>query len=88
MKQTGSQPRRRLAIVLTALFALAMVMGPGPGLLLVNPDIHDPSARYTIAGVPIIYAWGVFWYAVQVAVIVTAYLTLWRPTDRPSDRQD
>ena len=80
------QPNKKrtwLAVVLTAVFALAMVMGPGPGLALINPDITDPSARYTIAGVPVIYAWGVFWYGVQVAVIVTAYCTLWREGDGP-----
>lgn len=61
-----------------AVFTLAMVMGPGPGLHLINPDPADPQARFTVSGVPIIYLWGVFWYGIQIAVILTAYYAIWR----------
>jgi hypothetical protein len=71
------QRRRGLAILLGTAFALAMVMGPGPGLYLVNPDPADPQATYAIAGVPILYLWAVFWFGVQAGVVLIAYFTLW-----------
>ena len=68
--------KKLLSKVLAGVFAVAMIMGPGPGLRLVNPD-DSPDARFTVAGLPIIYVWGLFWYAVQLAVVVTAYFTVW-----------
>lgn len=69
----------RLAWILFAIFALSMVMGTGPGILLVNkPD--------SIFGIPLVYAWGILWYVVQVAVGLVAYFTLWRKSDQ-SDEQ-
>jgi hypothetical protein len=70
--------RSRLAIVLTLAMVFAMVMGPGPGVRFINPDIHDPSAAFLIGQVPVIYLWGVFWFAVQAAILTTAYFTIWR----------
>ena len=59
----------------------AMLMGPGPGLRLVNPDIDNPSAEFTVAGLPIIYVWGLFWFLVQVIIVVVAYFTVWNEQD-------
>jgi len=67
--------------LLITLFLLAMVMGSGPGLYLINPDINDPHATFTLGGLPIIYAWGLLWYAVQLAVILRAYTTYWKQGD-------
>ncbi len=64
--------RKQLGYVLTAIFVVAMLLGPGPGLLLVN------DADWSLMGLPIIYAWGIVWYFVQVAVVVAAYLFVWR----------
>lgn len=75
--------RRKLAIVLSLLFLLALVLGPGPGLRLVNPNIEDPNARYTVMGLPIIYAWGLLWYAVQLIILLIAYCKLW---NEPEDQ--
>ena len=50
-------------------------MGPGPGLYLVN---DFAAAGGTFIGVPALYAWAVFWFAVEAAVVITAYLTIWR----------
>ncbi len=69
--------RKQLGILLTVAMVVAMLMGPGPGLRLINPDSSDPGATYTLGGVPVIYVWGLFWFAVQVAVVVTAYFTVW-----------
>lgn len=70
--------RKRLAVALGAVFVLALVMGPGPGLYLVNPDPSDAGARFTFLGMPVVYVWAVFWFFVQAAVVVVAYLTVWR----------
>ncbi len=67
----------RLGLWLTLAMVFAMLMGPGPGLHLVNPDVTDPDAVYLISGIPIVYAWGIFWFAVQVAIVVIAYRTVW-----------
>ncbi len=70
-------PKQPLSRFLFALFLLAMIMGPGPGLRLVNPDPADPNAVYTMLGLPVIYVWGLFWYAVQLVAIIIAYRKLW-----------
>ena len=62
-------------IGLGLLFAL--IMGPGPGLNLVNPDPADPEATRVVLGLPIVYAWGLLWFGVQVALLLTAYFTVW-----------
>jgi hypothetical protein len=60
-----------LAWGLAIVFVLSMVMATGPGVLLVNrPE--------TVLGIPLVYAWGIFWYLVQVAVALFAYFKLWR----------
>lgn len=62
---------------LTGLFLVAVFMGAGPGLHLINPDATDPTAQFTTLGLPTIYLWGLFWYAVQFGVIVIAYRRHW-----------
>ena len=84
MTPTTAKPkkhRRRLGLVLFLVFALAMVMGPGPGLRLVNPEPTAARESLLFLGLPVIYAWGLFWYGVQAAVVVTACLTIWKPSD-------
>ncbi len=66
--------RKRLAWILGLAFVLAMVMGPGPGVLLVN-------RAELFLGLPLIYVWGVFWYGVQLSVILLSYALLWRQSD-------
>jgi hypothetical protein len=62
--------RRRRGTVLAIVFAAALLMGPGPGILLVNTP-------QPIFGLPAIYLWGLFWYAVEVGVVVLAYFFVW-----------
>ena len=84
MTPTTAKPkkhRQRLGLVLFLVFALAMVMGPGPGLHLVNPEPTTARDSLLFLGLPVIYAWGLFWYGVQAAVVVTACLTIWKPSD-------
>ena len=69
-----AQSKRRTGWILTAVFIAALLMGPGPGMLLVN----RPTA---ILGIPALYAWGLLWYVVEVGVVVLAYLLVWRDDD-------
>ncbi|HCK10691.1 MAG: hypothetical protein CME21_10110 [Gemmatimonadetes bacterium] len=69
---------RKLTKVVAGLFIAAMIMGPGPGLRLINPDPSDPDAVYTFLGIPTVYAWGLFWYLIQLVAILVAYRRLWR----------
>ena len=75
------QKPSRLAFLLASLFLLSMGMGSGPGLRLVNPDPTDPKANFTFLGLPIIYAWGLFWYGVQLVAILIAYYKIWEKND-------
>ena len=72
--------QHRFGLVLFAVFALAMVMGPGPGLRLINPEPTAARESLLILGVPVGYAWGLFWYGVQAAGVVSACLTIWKPS--------
>ncbi|MDO5552619.1 MAG: hypothetical protein Q4G68_02545 [Planctomycetia bacterium] len=68
-----------LKYLLYALFIVAVTMGTGPGVLLIN----DPVNVRTVFGVPILYAWVVFWYLVMTAIIIAAYRTIWRESPDP-----
>ncbi len=70
--------QKKLATILTILFLLAMFMGSGPGLRLINPDPADPNAVFTVVGLPKIYVWGLMWYGVQLTVILIAYFKIWK----------
>ena len=69
---------KRLARILVVTFIFAVMMGAGPGVYLVNPDPGDPDARRFIGGVPIVYAWAIFWFSIQATCVVIAYRCLWR----------
>ena len=72
---------KRTRNFLVFLFLFAVFMGAGPGLRLINPDPLDPNATFIAFGVPVIYLWGLCWYAVQLAVILYAYLYYWQDKD-------
>lgn len=74
---TKDPKKRTLARWLTGVFLVALVMGPGPGIYLINPDPSSavPSAR--VFGMPILYVWAVFWAAVMGTAVVLAYTKLW-----------
>lgn len=71
--------KRRLSFLLTALFSLALIMGPGPGNGLIRSQPDEAPA--VILGMPALYAWTVFWFLVMASVVVTAALTLWSDRD-------
>ena len=65
----------KLAWTLSALFLFALIMGPGPGLYLINDYAANGG---TLLGAPALYAWVVFWFAVEATIVVTAYRTIWK----------
>jgi hypothetical protein len=71
-----SADRSRLRNVLAAVFLVAMVMGPGPGLYLVNPDAEGGPPP-TWFGMPVLYVWALMWFVVLASVLVVAHLRLW-----------
>lgn len=73
--------RKRLARVLAAIFVLSMIMGAGPGVLLVN----TPQPWF---GLPSLCTWGLIWYAVQATVAISAYLFVWRDPQNASAGSD
>lgn len=74
--------KRRLSFLLTALFSLALIMGPGPGNGLIRSHPGQPPA--VILGMPVLYVWTIFWFLVMASVVVTAAIFLW--SDRDSKR--
>ena len=78
---------KRLGIALTVVFLIALVMGAGPGLYLVNPNPGDPETTVAWCDVPVIYAWTVFWFLVEGGVVLVAYFCLWgrTPPSRPRE---
>ena len=79
--ESPTSNRKKLSVILAIAMVFAMLMGPGPGLRLVNPDIHDPNATYTLWGLPVIYLWGLFWFAIQLIIVYFAYSRLWNMED-------
>jgi hypothetical protein len=68
------ESRLKLGKILVAVFAVAMIMGAGPGILLVN----QPATWF---GLPRLYVWGMIWCAVEIAVVIAAYLFVWETKD-------
>ena len=81
----GTRPGKRLGRILVVVFVLALIMGPGPGLLLVNR-----AEQLSLLGgfkLPYLYAWGLLWYGVEAACVVLAYFFVWRePGEDQEDR--
>ena len=75
-----SADRARLRNVLVVVFLVAMVMGPGPGLHLVNPD-PEGGTPPTWFGMPVLYVWALCWFVVLATVLVIAHLRLWSDGD-------
>ena len=69
-----------LSKILAAIFIFAVIMGPGPGLYLVNPSPEDATTA-TFLGMPVLFAWAVFWFLVQAGVVLMAYCKLWTTED-------
>lgn len=75
----AERKRRRLGVLLALVFAAALLLGPGPGILLVNTP-------RPILGLPAVYAWGLLWYVVEVGVVIAAYRYVWTEDPDPPSR--
>jgi hypothetical protein len=73
----GLEGRLKLGWILAGVFAFAMILGAGPGILFVN----QPEMWF---GLPRLYVWGMFWCTVEIAVVVVAYVFVWRTNDEAS----
>ena len=62
---------RSTVLKLTGIgFAISLIMAVGPGAMLVNrPE--------TIVGIPLLYAWAVFWYAIICCIALVADRWVW-----------
>ena len=67
--------KTQLSKILALIFVFATIMGPGPGLYLVNPS-QEEAVPATILGMPALFAWAVFWFIVQGVVVIVAYKKL------------
>ena len=70
------------ARLLVGVFVLALIMGPGPGIELVNPSADPGERAATFLGAPILYVWAVFWFLVMATAVVVAYCKLWTEDER------
>jgi len=57
-------------LFLGALFLLALAMGCGPGVLLI-----DQSAFWW--GFPALYVWALLWCSVEMIIVTAAYFLVW-----------
>ncbi|MBB6431709.1 hypothetical protein [Algisphaera agarilytica] len=66
------------AKLLVTLFFVALIMGPGPGSMLIDGTSENPAAWL---GVPALYLWTLLCFGVMAGCVVTAALTLWKTDD-------
>ena len=71
----GKPSRKPTAIILSAIFLFSLVMGAGPGSLLIAPPGSEPPLWF---GIPALYLWAVLWFFVEAAVVIIAACTLWQ----------
>ena len=71
MKEPPTSRTGKLGAILLSLFFFAMIMGAGPGIYLIN-------GKGPLFGIPIIYAWVVFWFIIQASAVVIAFKTVWK----------
>ena len=77
MKRNRNREDARLA----AIVVLCLFVAVGPGLLLVNRPIF-------FAGIPIVYAWAIFWYFVFCGIALAARTNLDCSDEKTTDRPE
>ena len=76
MNNANQAKNKKLFRILLLLFAASYLMSNGPGVLLVNRPVM-------VAGIPLLYLWGLGWAIVQIGLILYAYLKIWRHEVEP-----
>ncbi|MEM7012574.1 MAG: hypothetical protein AAF585_13950 [Verrucomicrobiota bacterium] len=66
------------AIASGVLFTVAVLMGAGPGIHLINPSESAAKEEFFVMGMPKLYLWAIFWFAMQAAALIIAYLKVWK----------
>ncbi|MDG1854615.1 MAG: hypothetical protein P8I97_10670 [Verrucomicrobiales bacterium] len=74
MPGNKQQKHKTMAFTLVAIFLIALIMGPGPGSLMINSPGSEPKSWF---GMPALYVWAVLWFFVEAAVILVAARFLW-----------
>ena len=69
MDSANQAKNKKLFRILLLLFAASYLMSNGPGVLLVNRAVM-------VAGIPLLYLWGLGWAVVQIALILYAYFKI------------
>ena len=69
------ESRKSRIVATSAIFLIALVMGPGPGSLLVGAHGAEPKVAF---GVPALYLWLVVWFFVMAGCVLYAATKLWR----------
>lgn len=83
MKSREGTRGKLLGPALVAVFLVALVLGAGPGIWLVNsPEQVSLGAGFRL---PRIYAWGLLWYLVEATCVLLAYFLVWRSPDEEND---
>ena len=67
--------RSKLSRNLFIAFFIALLMGPGPGLYLINGYAAEGG---TMLGLPALYFWALFWCAVEAVIVLVAYKKIWK----------
>jgi hypothetical protein len=71
--------KRSWNIGLGLLFSLALLMGPGPGVYLINPG--PGGIPGTFLGMPSVYAWAVGWFLVMSGIVWFGLSRVWISED-------
>ena len=66
--RTGKMPLGRLLLI---IYAVSLLFSNGPGVLLINRPV-------LLLGLPLIYIWAIFWWLVQMSIVLTAYFKVWK----------
>lgn len=78
MNKETDKNRGSLSKVLTVVFMAALILGPGPGSMLIDGSAEKPNILF---GVPALYLWLVLWFLVMAGCVVVAAKRLWRDED-------
>ena len=76
MAGTEAEGKRRWRRALIGVYLVALLMGPGPGIYLINPTGGE-GRPVAVFGMPVIYVWAVGWFIVMALTVVMAYRKLW-----------
>ena len=65
----------KLGLTLTIVFLSALLLGPGPGAMLIDGSAEEPAIWF---GIPALYLWALLWFVVMSGCVVIAALTVWK----------